>query len=157
VTASQRRPHFRAQLLQAGAAAQLGNVRGRRYPPHMDDGLIAGLPSCCGRYLVIVEAVVLDGAGRLDAAEFTSALDAVAVKLDVTRVPLVFMQRVARIGVLVEADGPVAGLIAGTDAVAAAGDGLIEVKRSEIRAVPVRTAVLAASSDLAALALVATG
>jgi hypothetical protein len=122
----------------------------------MDDGLIPGLPWCCGRYLVIVEAVVLDGAGRLDAAEFTSVLDAVAVKLDVTRVPLVFMQKVARIGVLVEADGPVAGLIAGTAAVAAAGGGLIEVKRSEIRAVPVRTAVLAASSDLAALALVAS-
>ena len=102
----------------------------------MDDELIAGLPSRCGRYLVIVEAAVLADAGRLGAAEFTSALDAAAVKLDVARVSLVFMQGTARISVIVEAAGPVAALIAGTDAVAAAGDGLIEVKRSEIRPVP---------------------
>ena len=116
--------------------------------------LIAGLPSPRGRYLVIVEAEI-SGSGPA-AARLTSDLDTVAARLDMTRVPLVFMARLARIGVTVEAGSTEDALKAGIDAVAAAGGNSIDVKRAEVRTMPHRAAVLAAVSDLAGLACAAT-
>jgi len=80
----------------------------------------------------------------------------VAARLDMTRVPLVFMARLARIGVTVEAGSTEDALKAGIDAVAAAGGSSIDVKRAEVRTMPHRAAVLAAVSDLAGLACAAT-
>lgn len=118
------------------------------------DELIAGLPSPRGRYLVIVEAEI-SGSGPA-AARLTSDLDTVAARLDMTRVPLVFMARLARIGVTVEAGSTEDALKAGIDAVAVAGGSSIDVKRAEVRTMPHRAAVLAAVSDLAGLACAAT-
>jgi len=93
----------------------------------MDDELIAGLPSCCGPVPGHRQGGGARRRRQLDAAEFTSALDAVAGgRRDPC--PAGVHAKGSRIGVVVEADGPIAARIAGTDAVAAADGDSIEVK-----------------------------
>ncbi len=85
--------------------------------------------SACGAgwYLVIVEAAA-DSGGRLDS---------LAARLEVTGVPLAFMEQTVRVGVFIQAGHREAALAAGTQAVAAAAadaDRAMRVTRNEIHA-----------------------